>query len=238
VTETFLGGRVVAEQPADGFRSGTDAVMLAAAIPARAGEAVLELGVGAGVASLCLAARVAGLSIAGVEIDESLAALARANATASGAKMKIITADIFALPPAIKRDFDQVICNPPFHGESVPPPNPARARALMDDGNLAHWLSTGLQRTVSGGFFTTILRTDRLTEALEALPRRGVHVLPLWPRVGMVSKRVIVQTRKGSRAPFALLSGLAMHEADGRYTPQAEAVLRDGGSLAMESERL
>src|SRR5438270_343571 len=45
----FLGGRIVARQLREGFRSGTDAVMLAAAVFAKAGDDVLELGCGAGI---------------------------------------------------------------------------------------------------------------------------------------------------------------------------------------------
>lgn len=238
MTDTFLDGRVKARQPDSGFRSGTDAVLLAAAVPAKAGETVLELGAGAGTASLCLAARIPGLSLTGVEIDPSLAALARENAAASGSQARFEAADIFALPAALKRDFDQVFANPPFHGEGAAPPDPARARALMDEGSLSQWLSIGLQRTVSGGFFTTIIRADRVPEALAALPQRGVNILPLWPRAGMAAKRAILQARKGSRAPAGLLPGLALHDAEGRYTPEAEAILRDGASLALDSARL
>ena len=61
--DSFLGGRLTIEQPLGGFRAGLDAVMLAAAVPAREGDCVLELGSGAGTASLCLAARIAGVSI-------------------------------------------------------------------------------------------------------------------------------------------------------------------------------
>lgn len=238
MTETFLEGRVKARQPESGFRSGTDAVLLAAAVPAKAGETVLELGAGAGTASLCLAVRVPGLAVTGVEIDPTLAALAQQNAASSALKASFAAADIFALPPALKRDFDQVLANPPFHGEGAAPPDPARARALMDEGSLPQWLSIGLQRTVSGGFFTVILRADRLAEALASLPVRGVNIMPLWPRAGMAAKRVILQARKGSRAPVGLLSGLALHDTEGRYTPEADAILRDGASLAMDSGRL
>jgi tRNA1Val (adenine37-N6)-methyltransferase len=238
VTDTFLDGRVKARQPESGFRSGTDAVLLAAAVPAQAGQAVLELGAGAGTASLCLAARVPGLAVTGVEIDPVLAALAQENAASSALQAAFAATDIFALPPALKRDFDQVFANPPFHGEGAAPPDPARARALMDEGALPQWLSIGLQRTVSGGFFTVILRADRVAEALAALPARGVNIMPLWPRAGMAAKRVILQARKGSRAPVGLLAGRALHDAEGRYTPQAEAILRDGASLAMDSGRL
>ncbi|PCH69375.1 MAG: methyltransferase, partial [Rhodobacteraceae bacterium] len=53
----FLGGRVQLLQPQSGYRAGVDPVLLAAAVPGRAGQSVLELGCGAGAASLCLAAR-------------------------------------------------------------------------------------------------------------------------------------------------------------------------------------
>jgi tRNA1(Val) A37 N6-methylase TrmN6 len=238
VSQTFLDGRVKAAQPETGFRSGLDAVMLAAAVPAEAGQNVLELGAGSGAASLCLAARVCGVTIIGVERDEGLAGLARDNAAANGADCRFVAADIFALPPELKRDFDQVLANPPFHGEGQISPDPLRAAALMDEGKLGEWLKLGLQRTVSGGFFTATLRADRLNEALAALPERGVCTFPLWPRQGEMPKRVIVQARKGSNAPFALLPGLVLHRDDGSWTPDAEAVLRRGSALALSGARL
>lgn len=234
----FLDGRVRVTQPETGFRAGLDAVMLAAAIPATSGQTALELGSGAGTASLCLSARVAGLAVTGVEIDGSLVALAQANAAANGAQVDFVAANVFALPSELKRDFDQVFCNPPFHGEGQASPDPARAAALMDGGKLSDWLKLGLQRTVSGGYFTAILRADRLNEALAALPERGVCALPLWPRAGEPPKRVIVQARKGSGAPFALLPGLVLHQENGAWTNESEAVLRRGEALALKGGRL
>ena len=238
MTETFLDGRVKVAQPESGFRSGLDAVMLAAAVPAASGQTALELGAGSGTASLCLAARVCGVTVTGVERDEGLVALARDNAAANGVNCKFVAADIFALPPELKRDFDSVLANPPFHGEGQISPDEARAAALMDGGKLSDWLKLGLQRTVSGGFFTAILRADRLNEALAALPQRGLCAFPLWPRAGENPKRVIVQARKGSGAPFALLPGLVLHRKDGSWTAEADAVLRRGGALALSGARL
>jgi len=238
MSETFLGGRVRVTQPQTGFRSGLDAVMLAAAVPASAGQTALELGSGAGTASLCLAARVPGLAVTGVEIDESLVTLSCENAATNGVDATFTTADIFALPPALKRDFDHVLANPPFHGEGQVSPDAARATALMDGGALQDWLRVGLQRTVSGGYFTVILRADRLNEALAALPQKGVCAYPLWPRAGEAPKRVIVQARKGSAAPFALLPGLVLHQADGAWTSETDAVLRRGTALALSGARL
>jgi tRNA1Val (adenine37-N6)-methyltransferase len=238
VTEAFLDGQVKIAQPETGFRSGLDAVMLAAAVPGRDGQTALELGAGAGTASLCLLARVPGLAITGVEIDPGLAALATANAAANAMAARFVAADIFALPSELKRDFDQVFCNPPFHGEGQISPDEMRAAALMDGGRLRDWLKTGLQRTVSGGWFTAILRADRLNQALAALPEKGVAAFPLWPRAGEAPKRVIVQARKGSGAPFALLPGLVLHQADGSWTAEADDVLRRGNALALPGARL
>ena len=234
----FLDGRVRVTQPQTGFRAGLDAVMLAAAIPAHPGQTALELGSGAGTASLCLAARVPGLAVTGVEIDDLLVTLAQTNAAANGADVRFVAADIFALPAELKRDFDHVFCNPPFHGEGLASPDAARATALMDGGKLSDWLKLGLQRTVSGGYFTAILRADRLNEALAALPERGVCALPLWPRIGESPKRVIVQARKGSGAPFTLLPGLVLHQENGAWTNESEAVLRRGEALALSGARL
>jgi tRNA1(Val) A37 N6-methylase TrmN6 len=238
VSETFLDGKVRVTQPESGFRSGLDAVMLAAAVPAQSGQTALELGAGAGAASLCLLARVPGLTLTGVEIDKNLTALANDNVAANGMKADFVCADIFALPSGVKRDFDQVFCNPPFHGEGQVSPNEMRATALMDQGRLEQWLRIGLQRTVSGGFFTAILRADRLNQALAALPEKGVAVFPLWPKAGEAAKRVIVQTRKGSNAPFALLPGLVLHQVNGAWTPEADDVLRRGNVLALPGGRL
>ena len=234
----FLDGKVIAAHPEGGFRSGTDAVLLAAAVPAQAGQMALELGAGAGTASLCLLARVAGVALTGVESDAESVRLAHANAQTNKTAAHFVHADIFNLASDLRRDYDHVFCNPPFHEGGQTSPDAARARALADDGTLAQWLSTGLQRTVSGGYFTAILRADRTPEALGALGQRGLHLLPLWPRIGLPAKRVILMARKGSRAPFALLPGLVLHEADGAYTAEADAILRDGAALAMESARL
>ncbi|MDE2134059.1 MAG: methyltransferase [Alphaproteobacteria bacterium] len=239
--DKFLGGRVLIRQPDDGFRAGLDAVMLAAAVPARSGEAALELGAGAGTASLCLAQRVENLTNAGLEIDERLANIANSNAAANDmdGRVLFIAGDALDPPAALRRPFDHVFCNPPFHGdEGEVSPDPNRARALQDGGRLADWLAAGLKRTAPGGTFTAILRSDRLGEALAALPQRGVAIFPLWKRVGEPAKRVIIQVRNGSRMPLRLLAGLALHAPEGHYTPEADAVLRDGASLALDSRSL
>jgi tRNA1Val (adenine37-N6)-methyltransferase len=239
--DRFLDGRVVAHQPLDGFRAGIDAVMLSAAVPACGRDEVLELGCGTGVASLCLAARVPDCDALGVEIAPDLVELARANAHANGMQSRLAfeCADVLDLSQPLRRSFDHVFCNPPFHQASAKvSPSRDRTRALQDGGRLGQWLAAGIRRVRTGGTFTAIVRADRLGEAVQALPERGVVVFPLWPHERAAAKRIIVQVRKNSRSPLVLLAGLVLHEKDGRYTQDADAVLRQAGSLALASPRL
>ena len=236
--DKFLGGRVIVRQPVTGFRSGLDAVMLAAAVPAKSNDEVLELGSGAGAASLCLAKRTT-CSVFGLEIDPALTALADENAAENELnRAAFITGDIHDMPPQLRRAFDHVMCNPPFHDdEGKASPDEARALALQDRGALGDWLKEGMRRVVSNGTFTTILRSDRIGEALVALGSYGVSIFPLWPRKNEPAKRIIVHVIKSSRTPLALLPGLVLHESDGRYTPAAHAILRDGRSLSAKENK-
>ena len=82
--DAFLSGRLQLLQPRKGYRAATDPVLLAACVPAKAGQSVLDLGCGAGTASLCLAIRVPGLRHAGLELQPDYADLARQNASPLG----------------------------------------------------------------------------------------------------------------------------------------------------------
>ena len=71
--DALLGGKVILRQPVCGHRFGHDAVLLAAATPAQAGQHAVELGCGVGAAGLVLARRVEGLTVTLVELDAALA---------------------------------------------------------------------------------------------------------------------------------------------------------------------
>jgi len=113
--DAFLGGLVQLAQPLNGYRAGVDPVLLAASVPAKASDTVLELGCGGGVASLCLGRRVGGLSLTGVELQADYADLARENAARNGMAFDVHAADLNALPAQIKAQrFDHVLANPPY----------------------------------------------------------------------------------------------------------------------------
>lgn len=241
-TDGFLGGRLTVTQPATGYRAAADPVLLAAAVPARAGQSVLELGCGAGVASLCLGWRVAGLRLAGLEVQPFYAALARRNAAANGMAFEVWEGDLAAMPDALRsRTFDHVIANPPYFGagSGTPARDAGRETAQREATPLALWIGAGLRRLRPGGRLTLIQAADRLPDILAAFAAGagGVTVLPVAPRVGRPAGRVIVAARKGGRTPFRLLAPFVLHEGpahlrDGDdYSAGARAVLRDGAAL-------
>lgn len=239
--DALLDGRVHLWQPRDGYRVAIDPVLLAAAVPARPGESVLDLGCGVGAAALCLLRRLPEAAAVGVEIQPGLAALARVNAEANGMtdRFRAVVGDVLALPLSRQAGrFHHVMANPPHLS-----PDSARrsANAGRDIANvegaagLADWVSAALASVRARGTVTFVHRADRLDELLAALAGHvgGIVVFPLWPAAGRDAKRVLVQGRKGVKTPGRLAAGLTLHDAGGGFTPAADDVLREGRALAL-----
>jgi tRNA1(Val) A37 N6-methylase TrmN6 len=237
--DSLLGGKVIFYQPAEGYRAAIDPVLLAAAVPARAGDHVLDLGAGAGAASLCLAHRVPESRVTGLEIDPALVSIARTNAAENGfGEWLEFFAGNVAAPPFELRpgSFDAVMLNPPYRAEEsgTPSPHAMKQRANEEgEADLGVWLGTALEMVKPKGSIVIVHRADRLDAILSLLHGKAgeIVILPLWPKAGKPAKRVILRARKGIRTGATLLPGLVLHAEDGKYTASAEAVLRDGAAL-------
>lgn len=234
---TLLGGRVRYRQPAQGFRSGIEPVLLAASIPARAGDHVLEAGTGAGAALLCLSARVADCAVTGLEIDVATAALAEANVAENGfAGARIVNGDI--LTAAFAAPFDHAMANPPYHPSDAPlSSDPARALAKRgSEALLADWISRMAAALRHRGTLTVIVAARMAPACIAAMTEVRCScsaLFPLWPKAGAPAKLVILRGVKEGRMPFSVHAGLVLHEAGGDFTEQAAAILRDGAGLAV-----
>jgi tRNA1(Val) A37 N6-methylase TrmN6 len=232
---TLLGGRLRYAQPCRGFRSGIEPVVLAAAVPVRRGERVLEAGSGAGAALLCLAVRVKGISGVGVERDGELAALARWNAAANGLDALEFVAAAIEEAGSLA-SFDHALANPPYHS-SAGTPSPDRTRQAAKQGPpelLCAWARAMASYLRPRATLTLILPAAALPAAIKALGAAGcpiAAVFPLWPRAGDPAKLLLLRGIKSGRGPLRLLAGLVLHDADGSFTPAAQAVLREGAGL-------
>lgn len=241
--DTILGGRVRILQPRDGSRAGIDAVLLAASVPAEPGDAVLELGCGVGSASLCLAARVPGLSLVGIEIQEEYAELAKRNAAQADVGLTVMQGDVAALPEAVRqRQFDQVLANPPYYFPEAreAAQNSGRDYALAERTPLAEWVRAATRRLVPGGTLTMIQSAERLPDLVTALVEfqfGAIEALPLLPRAERPARFVILRGRKGRKTPFRLHAPVCLHDgaahvsdADG-YSARINKILRDAAPL-------
>lgn len=239
--DLFLGGRLRLSQPRHGYRAATDPVFLAAACPAQAGQTVLELGCGVGVASFCLGARVTGVRLVGLELQPAYAELARHNAAVTGISLEVHEGDLRAMPAELRINVDHVIANPPYFAlaAGTAAQDAGRETAQREDTPLADWLLAARKRLHPGGWLTMIHSAERLPDILAGLSGFGaIAVLPLAPRAGRAANRVILRARKGARAPFRLLAPLVLHQGevharDGDdYCAAVQAILRDGAAVA------
>lgn len=232
----LLDGRISYRQPAAGHRTGIEPILLAAAIPAKPGQSVLEAGTGAGAALLALAWRVPGIAGIGLEIDAEMVRLAAVNFRRNQASgLHAIGGDLLRAPFDGTR-FDHVLANPPWYDTGgTPSPDPLRARARHAPASLlGGWIAAlaGLLRPK--GTISLILPAASLGGALAGLvaAQCGMRrVLPLWPREDRAAKLFIVRSQKCAQGPDALLPGLILHEGTGGYTEAAARVLRRGDPL-------
>jgi tRNA1(Val) A37 N6-methylase TrmN6 len=245
VTEDrLLGGRVRFSQPAQGYRSAIDPVFLAAAVPAVAGERVLDAGSGTGAASLCLAARVPECRIVGLELQRELQRLASHNVEQNGfsQRVEMFEGDLDRPPPRVSgASFDHVMTNPPHLNAPAAIASPVGQRAAAhfeDELALANWLSACLRLLRPGGCLTLIHRADRIGDILAALLGKvgDLVIFPLWPGPEhRPAKRLLVQGSKGLRGPPRLARGLVLHDRSGGFSADAEGILRHGRALDLRA---
>jgi tRNA1(Val) A37 N6-methylase TrmN6 len=238
-----LGGRLRLLQPRRGHRFGHDAILLAAATPARGGDRIADLGAGVGTAGLALAARVDGVRVTLVEVDTRLAALAGENAARNGLAGWVdavpldvaAPADAFAAARLAAESCDVVVMNPPFHdaGKLQASPDACRRRAHeIEAAKLTDWIAAARRLLRPGGVLTLIFRADGLPALLEVVDGfGGITVMPVYPKAGAAAIRVLLAAVKGSRAPFAIREGLVLAASDGTPTTRIEAILRQGEAL-------
>ena len=241
--DAALGGRLRLLQPRRGHRFGHDAILLAAATPARAGDRIADLGAGVGTAGLAVAARVDGTRVTLVEIDARLAALAGENAARNGFAGRVdavalnvaAPAEAFAAPGLAAESCDIVMMNPPFHdsGKLQASPDACRRRAHeIEAGKLTDWVVAARRLLRPGGVLTLIFRADGLPALIDLVDGfGGITVMPVHPKPGAAAIRVLLAAVKASRAPFTIREGLVLAASDGTPTARIEAILRQGEAL-------
>ena len=241
--DAVLGGRLKILQPRRGHRVGHDAILLAAATAAVAGERAVDLGAGVGSAGLALAVRVEGLSVTLVDIDPDLTALARENATRNGLADRVsalaldVTAPDGVAAALAPSSIDRVLMNPPFNDPARQQVSPdlrrQRAHAAPRD-LLRTWVETAGRILRPGGTVTLIFHANGIADVLHALSAGygAIAVLPIHPTPSASAIRILARAVKGSHAPISLRQGLVLNNDNGKPSVQADAVLRHAAALS------
>jgi tRNA1(Val) A37 N6-methylase TrmN6 len=176
-----------------------------------------------------------------VERDPDLARLCERNLELNRFNGRVAEADI--LDPDSRRtaglmpgSADLVVTNPPFldEGRVRVSPDVGRATAhTLPEGGLEAWLSACRGLLKAKGRLVLIHRADRVADCLAALGKDfgGVRLRLVHPQGDRPAIRLIVAATKGSRAPLTVEAPLILHDEEGRFTPQADALHR--GSLVL-----
>jgi tRNA1(Val) A37 N6-methylase TrmN6 len=244
--DKILGGALMLRQPKRGHRVGHDAILVAAATPAKSGETAIDIGAGVGGAGLALAVRVVGLRCTLIDVVVPLVALAQHNIERNrlSDRVRAVALDVaaparaFTAAGLVPGGAQRVLMNPPFNDaarQNVSPDARRRLAHAAPRETLNIWARRANSLLAPSGTLTLIWRADGLGDVLAALGRGfgGISVLPVYPRAGAAAIRILVGATKGSRAPLTLLPGLTLNDEGGRPTADAEAVLRNTAALPL-----
>jgi len=242
--DRLLGGRLRLLQPVKGHRAGSDAVLLAAAVPELGEGSLADFGAGVGTIGLAVALRQPALDVVLVERDPELAALAARNAGLNGLEERVRTVVCaigergggLAHQGLTTASMAWVAMNPPFFeaGEVRASPVANRRVAHVAGQSLGDWLKEARRVLKPGGGVSIIHRAEALGAVLAGLETGfgGVEIRPVHGQAERPAIRVIVSARLGSKKPAALLPALVLNGGDGRFTAFSEALHRGEALLA------
>lgn len=234
--DKILGGRVTLFQPRKGYRVAIDPVLLAAAIPAKQGQRVLDMGCGTGAVSLCLQARVGGLEIDGFDINSEHIELAVKSTVANGFDYpcRFTVRDVSEWKSPIPYDF--VVANPPFFDEKAYCSSPfAGKNAAHATSDLESWVACARRNLTENGHFILIFPTDRLEILKQSMTGyfSSISLFYLQSKVKVPPNRVILTAsgQKSAENKLFEAGSILVHAETGGYTPEAEAAIRHAKAI-------
>ncbi len=179
-----------------------------------------------------------------VEIDATLAALARANAAANAIAADVVVLDIeasaesFAAAGLTPDSAEIVLMNPPFNDSARHRASPDRAREtahIATATTLESWVHAARRILKPKGVLTLIWRADGLAEVLSALDRGfgSLEILPVHANLTAPAIRILIRAVKGGRAPMQIHASLLLNDESGVPNKRVQEILAGEGTLPL-----
>jgi tRNA1Val (adenine37-N6)-methyltransferase len=233
--DSFFNGRIGVKQDRRGYRFSIDAVILAHHVQPRPEDTLIDLGTGCAIIPLILAYRHSDIQIRGIEIQPSLAEIARLNVAENRlqARIDIHCMDLRSVDHRmLASPADIVTANPPFRKKNSGRINPNRQSAVARheiEATLAEVVAAACRLLRKGGRFLVVYTADRTTDLLCAMRSAGIEP----KRCRMVhakrpnrARLVLVEGVKGARPAIVVTAPLVIYNEDGSYTDEIEAMFR------------
>ena len=233
--DTLFEGRLKILQKKSGYRFSIDALLLAHFAEPHPMDRIMDLGTGCGIIPLILTFQKRAEKVIGVEIQSSLADLARRNATLNrlASRIKIWEKDFKKLEGKIwKGTFDLVLSNPPYRKMGTGRVNPRQEKALARHefkATLQDVLRAAQYLLKEKGRLTMIYPASRAAELLEEMGK--FHLEPkrlqfVHSYLRKEARLMLVESLKEGRAQVRVLPPLFLYDTAGNDTPEARGLFR------------
>jgi tRNA1Val (adenine37-N6)-methyltransferase len=228
--DTLFGGRLKILQKKRGYRFSVDALLLAFFTEPGPDDRIIDLGTGCGVVPLVLFFRKKAKKITGVEIQPSLADLARRNAVLNrcSSRFQVWEEDLRKLDQRVKREgFDLVLTNPPYRKAGSGRVNPHTEKAVARhelQTTLTEVLRSAHYLLVDKGRLAMIYPASRVADLMRGLSK--YHLEPkrmqfVHSHEGNEARLVLVEALKEGHTQVQVLPPFFLYDSSGNYTPAA-----------------
>ena len=226
------GGLRILQRP-DGFRFGTDAVLLADFAGVKKGEHVADMGTGTGVLPLLLSARAEETTFDAFEIQPQVADMAARSVAINGleSRIRVHQADCREAAGRIGHGCCQlVVTNPPYTRGGAGLVSPEKTRALSrsdSDCTLEEWIAACARVLQNGGRLCCVFPAPRflaLCDAMRAARVEPKRVRFVVARETSSPKLALIEGLKGGRPGLHVLPMLITHDAQGGFTPEMRRI--------------
>ncbi|XWO13367.1 tRNA1(Val) (adenine(37)-N6)-methyltransferase [Candidatus Hepatincola sp. Pdp] len=235
--DLFLSGKVRAYQHPKGYRSGTDAVLLASIINNTKQGTCLEIGCGVGVASLCLAARLPNMHIIGLEKQEDFFHLACKNAELNNfptSSFQPLLGNI--LTYKFTEQFQVVFANPPYYvnKEHKKEFTLKEMGNMETDATLGNFIDFAFKSLKNHGYLYIIQSSERFQEMMQYFTLKhwgNIEIFPIYSYNNKPATRFILKAKKIGNNISTIHNGIIMHNDDKTYSNHAVNILKHGKSF-------